>query len=147
MASGAGRRQWVAQRVGIEQIGYLDDMKPPQNRLTLTLAKQTYLDFAGRVSTEEQRRGSRAWDEFAGIVGVATVADVTHPVGEMYERHLDASDLSPKTRKHRISAIRTVLAYCIRRGRYVVACPAALDTLAAIREVGATPARSQADSP
>ena len=133
------RRKWVAQRVGIEQIGYLDDVKPPERRLSLASAKQTYLDFAGQVSAEERQRVTRSWDEFSNIVSVDNVADITHPVGEMYERHLDASDLSAKTRKHRISAIRTVLAYCIRRGRDAVACRAALDALSAIRVTGANP--------
>lgn len=128
----------VAQKVGIEQIGYLADLKPPADKLTLVDALQVYGDFA-KVSRDEHARIRRAWEEFSGIVGVDTVADVTNEVAEQYESALGKLALAPKTTKHRIGAVRTVLAFCIKRGKGVVHCRAALDALAMLTVKNANP--------
>ena len=106
--------------------------------LKLTAAAKVYADFA-RVSRDEHARIRRAWDEFSGIVDVGTVADITHEVAETYERALAAMGHQPKTTKHRIGAIRTVLAFALRRGKSVPHCRAALDALSMLTVEHANP--------
>ncbi|MGC4031459.1 MAG: site-specific integrase [Tepidisphaeraceae bacterium] len=122
------RPKYVAERVGIEQIGYLTDLKPQEPSLKLTAAIDVYEKFA-RVSRNEVSRISRLWEEFVRIVGVETIRDITHQHVEKYEAAIVKQGLAPKTTRHRFSGVRTVLAFAMKRGKSVKDCRAALDAM------------------
>lgn len=87
----------AAQKLAIDEVGYLTDLKPPTPSLTVT-AGQVYANFA-KVSAEERTRVVRAWGEFAKLAGVNAVNEIDQTAAERYKQALDKLEFSPKARK------------------------------------------------
>ncbi|HEY0009879.1 MAG TPA: hypothetical protein VGB55_14215 [Tepidisphaeraceae bacterium] len=120
--------KWVAERVGIEQIGYLTDLKKPTESLALEGLDDVYAAKAG-ISKEEITRCRRFWAEFVEAVGVKTLRELSHEHVELYEAKIAQLDLSPKSVKHRYTRIRTAIAWVMKRGKGAEDCRKALDVL------------------
>lgn len=98
------RPKWVAQKIGIEQIGWLTDMQRPTDSPKLADIIKLYA-AKPHLRTEEETRYRRFWDEFTKAVGVMTVREITHEHVERYEQHIAGLDLAPKSIKHRYSTV------------------------------------------
>jgi hypothetical protein len=57
------RPSWVAQKTGIEQIGYLTDIKPPKPLPSLDVLEQEWKNHA-RCSKDQKAKVLRAWQDF-----------------------------------------------------------------------------------
>ena len=102
--------QLVAQSTGIEQIGYLKGLAPPQPSATLRAVRQLYHDKA--VITAHWRRKSELyWKEFTASVGVRTLRDLTQDIIAAYKSKVLTEPTSSTYVKHRFSEIKTILAY------------------------------------
>ena len=128
------RPKYVAERTGVEQIGYLSRLSRPTPPTMAELIDH-YAAKPG-LTTDEASRCRRFWREFVGSVGIGTLDDLAHEHIERYEAKLVASDLAPKSIKHRHTRIRTIIAYAMKRGRGVEDCRRALDLLAMLQVEG-----------
>jgi hypothetical protein len=80
------RPQYVAERTGIEQIGYLTDLRKPTPSPTLTEVGELYFSKA-KVKAQWLTKSKQHWCEFCDSVGVATLRELTQ---EMVVDYADA---------------------------------------------------------
>lgn len=132
------RPKYVAERVGIEQIGYLTDVKRPTVSPKLDELGELYAVKPG-LSSNEASRSRLFWKEFCKAVAVETIRDITHDHIVNYEAAILAKDYAPKSILHRHRKIRTVFAFAIKRGRGVEDCRRALDMTAMLEVKNAHP--------
>jgi integrase len=109
----------AAQRLAIPEIAYLADLNPPEPSLRLTEAIAVYLDSKKQIGKHWRRKNHLFWREFVEQVGKITFGDVT---AEDIERYHDfiwekaaSENRSPTWLNHRLSAVRTVLRYCMKK--------------------------------
>lgn len=122
-------RQWVAQRVGVEQIAWLPNLERPAPSPRLDDLIVCYAGKPG-ITKEEVTRCRRFWKEFSDIVGISRIRELGQEHVELYEGKIAEMALAPKSIKHRYTRIRTVIAYAMKRGRGQEDCRRALDKLA-----------------
>ena len=122
-------RKWVAERVGVEQIGWLPNLVKPALSPTLDELIECYAAKQG-ITREEVTRCRHFWKEFTDIIGLKTIGELEHEHIERYEAKVADMDLAPKSVKHRYTRIRTVIAYAMKRGKGQDDCRRALDKLA-----------------
>jgi integrase len=110
-----------AERVGIPEIGFLQDLRPPEKSLTLTSIGELYVGKKRRISTHWKRKQSRYWEEFRKAVGVKTVREIEIEDLRRYHDKVwsdaETSDLSPTYISHRLQAVRTILRHALKQGR------------------------------
>jgi integrase len=111
-------------------------VKRPTESLRLAELIEIYAAKPG-IQSEQVARYRRFWKEFAKIVGIETIRELSHEHVEKYEAKINDGDLAPKSIKHRYSGIRTVIAYALKRGKGIEDCRKALDVLAML-EAGNT---------
>ena len=70
------RPKWVAERTGIEKIGYLTDIKPPEKLPTFKEIETAWKEHFTK-SAEQRRRVLHAWADFKRTTAVAGLADIT----------------------------------------------------------------------
>lgn len=140
------RPTWVAQRVGLEWLGYGKDLRKPTPSAKLSALIQTYTSKPS-LSANEASRSKLFWKEFTAAVGVDRIAEVGHDQVVTYEQSVLASGLSPKSIHHRFSKIRTVVAYGLKRGLDIPGCRHALDVLAMLEVKDAHPIDPRPISP
>src|SRR5687768_8470753 len=70
------RPKWVAQMVGIEQVGYLSDLPKPTPSPTLEEVGQLYLGRA-KVSSNWRAKCKQYWAEFRNSVAVTKLREIT----------------------------------------------------------------------
>ena len=127
-----------ATMTGIEQLGYLTDLKQPTASPTLAELGELYAGKPG-LSTNEVSRSKLFWKEFCKAVKVLTVRELTHDHIATYEAQIIAGKYAPKSILHRYRKVRTVLAFAIKRGRGIEDCRRALDTTAMLEIIDAQP--------
>jgi integrase len=130
--------KWVAQRVGIEKLGWLEDAQRPTPSPTLKQIGELYANKPG-LSINEAGRSRLFWNEFVRVAGIATVRELTHEHVGAYEKKITGNGLSPKSILHRYRKVRTILAYAIKRGQGVEDCRRALDITAMLEIKNHTP--------
>jgi integrase len=130
--------KWVAQKIGIEQLGWLPDLKKPTRSPTLKELGDVYVAKPG-LSINEVSRSKLFWREFSKAVGVDTVGDLTHEHVGRYEAVVQGAKYAPKSILHRYRKVRTILAYAIKRGRGIEDCRRALDVTAMLEVKEHTP--------
>jgi integrase len=125
--------KWVAERVGLEKIGWFKDFTQPTVSPTLKAIGELY--FAKpQLSPNEAGRSRLFWKEFSRAVVVGTIREITHDHIANYEKKITGGTYAPKSILHRYRKVRTILAFAIKRGHGVEDCRRALD-ITAILEV------------
>jgi integrase len=119
----------LSLKTGVEWVARGADLPRPTPSPTLQELIDTYAAKAG-ITGEEVSRCKRFWKQFAEVVGIKTIRELSHDLVERYERRLAQTDLAPKSVKHRYTGVRTVIAYGLRRGKGPEDCRRALDILA-----------------
>ena len=126
------RPQWVAERVGIEQIAYLTELQKPQPSPTLEGVGQVYFD-RNDISPKEISKARCYWQELRDITGAKTLRELTVEKVAEYGQKVAAMTLSPKSRYHRFNKVKTVLNNYRTTGKALDEIRKALDSFAVIR--------------
>ena len=110
-----------AERVGIPEIAYLQDLKPPGPSVTLRGVGDLYFGKRKKISVEWRRKQKAHWKEFVDSVGVKTIREVTDEGIERYHNNVwdehEGNGRSPTYIAHRFQAVRTILRYAMRKTR------------------------------
>lgn len=130
--------KWVALQVGLEKIGWYQDLQKPAESPKLSDLIDLYVAKPG-MSTNEVSRSKLFWTEFTKAVGIERIREITHEHVAAYEKVVSSGKYAPKSILHRHSKVRTVLAYAIKRGRGVEDCRRALDVTAMLEVKNAQP--------
>lgn len=126
------RPKWVAERTGIEQLGYLIDLKKPEVSPTLAEIATPYI-IRTDISAKEVQKAKTNWDEFADFVGVKTLREITPEAIANYGRKVAALKLSAKSVYHRYNKCKTVLNYYRTTGKHLEDVRKALDCFAVLQ--------------
>jgi integrase len=112
------RAKYVAQQTGIEQIGYLADLPKPTPSPTLEEVGKLY-DEKASVSREWKRTARLHWAEFCHSVNVKTLREVSQEKVVDFMDGILAASKSATYAKHRFGNVKTILTFCLKRGKWV----------------------------
>ncbi len=109
-------RAKIAQLTGIEQIAYLDTLKPPVRPLTLQEIGNRYFSREIKpLDVSEKADSIRWWTQFSKIIGVTTIRDITFEHLQTYQDTIwsvaNKKKYSPTYIKHRFDKVKTILNY------------------------------------
>jgi integrase len=108
------RPQYVADKIGIEQIGYLTDIKPPTPLPTFSELTELYTLHC-RVDNQERNYVVKAWNEFVADTQIQTLKDINPQTVIAYRDKIYESEFGPKTQQHKFNRIRRMIAFSVKR--------------------------------
>lgn len=123
------RPQYVAAQTGIEQLGYLERLKPPKPLPSLADLERNWTDHAD-VRPEEKRKVLAAWKDFVAVTRVEGLRGISPEVGLQYKDDVAKRGWSNKSMRHRFNRVRRILSFAIERTIAVEECSRALACLA-----------------
>jgi integrase len=122
------RPQWLAQHVGIEQLGYLSDVKAPEVLPTFAALEQAWKDHSS-AGAEQRRKVLHAWSDFVATAKVQGLSDITPQAVIAFRDVVYARKLSGKSQANLYSRIRRLISFAKSRAMAVDACAKALVSL------------------
>jgi len=122
------RPNWVAEQTGIEQIAYINDLKPPQPLPTFDDIKKVWNEHFKR-SAEQKRRVIHAWNDFVKTARVSGLKDVTPEAVVAYRDAVYARNLTGKMQSNIFTRIRRLLTFARSRAIAVKAISEAVENL------------------
>jgi integrase len=119
------RPVWVAQMVGIEQIGYLSDIPKPTISPSLDEVGQLYIDKP-KLTPNWKAKAKIFWREFTDCVQVETLREITQEkVVDYFDMVIEAGG-SPTYIRQRFGTIKTIINYPTKRGKWALDAKRAL---------------------
>ncbi len=110
-----------AERVGIPEIGFLQDLKPPERSISLTKVGELYFGKKRKISRDWTRKQTLFWSEFKTAVRAKTVRELEVEDLRRYHdtvwRAAEEQAHSPTYIAHRLQAVRTILRYALKHGQ------------------------------
>jgi integrase len=111
------RRTWVAQMVGVEQIGWLTDLKRPTPSPTLDEVGKLYLDNA-KISDNWRAKCKAFWAEFTKAVEVPKLRDIEQEHIIDYADMMHEAAQTPTYVRQRFGAVKAIINYPTKRGKW-----------------------------
>jgi len=110
-----------ADKVRIPQIGYLEDLEPPEPSLPLVRVGEMYRNKRRALSDGWKRKVKLFWDEFLAVVNVETVRDIAADHIEayynvVYDQHSEHGQ-SPTYVAHRFQCVKSILRHAMIKGK------------------------------
>jgi integrase len=121
----ADRPKWVAEMLGVEQIGYLQDIPKPTPSPTLEEVGKLYLDNP-KISPNWKSKATLFWQEFKDAVGVKTLREIMQEHVVTYSDVVTGAAVSPTYIRQRFGTIRTILNFPPKRAKWALDCKRAL---------------------
>ena len=118
------RPKWVAQQVGIEQVGYLTDLRPPERVPSLDELETIWKNHAN-IDAKQVAKVLRGFQHFRAHSAIKVVDDITAELVVSYRDKLHKCGLSSKSQQHIINGIKRIFSFA--KGRAV-----AVDTLSKV---------------
>ena len=106
--------QAFGDKVGIPQIGYLQNLKPPEPSPTLKVIGSIYQDKA-EITRHERTKSKTFWAEFQKSVSVKTIRDITQAHIVAYYDSVMSAGQSQTWIKHRFGKVKTILRFAQNR--------------------------------
>ena len=122
------RPQWVAEATGIEQIGYLRDLKPPETVPSFSRIETEWKDHF-KKSAEQRRRVLHAWEDFKKTTDVKALGEITPEVAIAYRDVVYGRNLTPKMESNIFTQIRRLFTFVRSRELAPDAMAKAIDAL------------------
>jgi integrase len=108
------RPKQLAEITGIEELGYLTNLKPTGPLPSLETIVKVYKDYC-QASTETKSKVIRAWNHFVKTTGIARLEDITDDVATAYQDAVHKQYPNPKTQKHLFSSVRNIFSFAKSR--------------------------------
>ncbi len=110
-----------AERVGIPQIAWIDEIEPPEPSLTLQEVGKLYFGRKRQLSDHWRRKQKTYWEEFVKLVGNKTLREIDGQDVDRYHDRVWAEhekhQRSSTYLSHRFQAVRTILRHALNQGR------------------------------
>jgi integrase len=101
---------YVAERVGIEQLGYLSKLDVPEKVPSLDDIEAAWKDHA-KCAVEQVRKVLRGWQDFRKTTKITKIEDVTPSVVVAYQDDVHGRNLSGKQQQHIFNSIRRIISF------------------------------------
>ncbi|MGC4033089.1 MAG: hypothetical protein QM754_15405 [Tepidisphaeraceae bacterium] len=127
------RPKWVAERVGIEKIGYLRDVEdyvPPPPLPTLARIWEEHFN----TSPEQKRKCRIAFEDFCDVTGVSSIDEIKPELVVAYRDAVYARKLSGKSQSNVFTRLRRYLTFFRDRAIAIDVINKALGYLALLSE-------------
>jgi integrase len=122
------RKQYAAERTGIEKLAYLDDLKPPEALPTFQEMEDVWRKHC-RASDEQRRKVLHDWNDFATTAQVQTLKDIEPDVVIVYRDAVYARKVSGKSQQNLFTRIRRLVSFARARAMAVQECSRVLQCL------------------
>lgn len=122
----------VAAMTGIEEIGYLSNLKAPPPLPTVAELEATWLMHAD-CSELQRKKVARAWSDFVETTRVKTLGDICSEAAVAFKDAVKSRGLSKKQQQHLFTGIRRVVSFAIERSIAVEAANRALAFLKCLK--------------
>lgn len=108
----------AAQETGIEELAYLDHLKPPPPSLSLLAVGQLYLeDKLSEITPAEWRNSRTWWNEFCTLTDSTSVADLDRAAFHLYRNailsEVKKRQLSNAWARSRFGKIKTIIQHAV----------------------------------
>ncbi|HWE01334.1 MAG TPA: tyrosine-type recombinase/integrase [Tepidisphaeraceae bacterium] len=104
------RPLWVAERVGIEKIGYLSEIKPLERIPSFHEIEEAWEQHY-KKSREQKRRVMDAWRDFKKTTRVTGLRDITPEVCIAFCDNVHARKLAPKSESNMFTRLRRLFTF------------------------------------
>lgn len=104
------RPKWVAQQVGIEQLAYLSDLRPPEVIPSLTKLAQIWGEHF-HSSPEQRRKCPVAFQDFCAVTGVTGIDEITPSAVVRFRDDVYSRGLSGKSQSNVFTRVRRYLTF------------------------------------
>lgn len=112
----------VAEKTGIEEIGYLENLKPPRPAIRIKDVVTYYADKQ-QTSQKERRHGQSTWSEFVKVIRevnhVQRISDISQDHINHYNTfihgRISKGEIESKTAKSKIQKVKTILNHAIKK--------------------------------
>jgi integrase len=104
------RPKWVAERVGIEQLAYLTDLKPSEVVPTFPMLTKIWEEHF-QSSPEQRQKCPVAFADFVKVSGVTSIDQITPAAAVAYRDHVYSRGSSPKTQSNVFTRVRRYLTF------------------------------------
>jgi integrase len=118
------RPQWAAKKSGVEQLGYLMDLKPPAPLPTLDHLEEVWQKHA-KCGPTQKKKVLRAWRDFRNVAKITDLRDITPEAVVAYSDHVTSriinrkdgtrGPMTGKQQSHIFAGIRRLLRFAKRR--------------------------------
>jgi integrase len=122
------RPKWVAEQVGIEEIGYLTNLKKPEKLPTPSELETMWTTYA--TCTKKQiKKTAAGWKDFLAFTKIESIADITPELVVSYRDDVHSRSIKPKQQQHMFGGIRRILSFAKSRAVAVNAISTTLNYL------------------
>jgi integrase len=104
------RPKWVAERVGIEKIGYLRDVQEPELVPKLEALKRIW-DEHFKSSVEQRRKCPVAFEDFRRVAGIKSIEEIKPDLVVKYRDAVYARNLTGKGQSNLFTRVRRYLSF------------------------------------
>ena len=105
---------WVAKQTGIEQIGYLDSISPPEPIPTPMELGELFVQF-GKCKIEQRRKVQKYWLNFVDETGISSAREITDKLAVKYMDAVHERGLGAKEQQHIFGGVRRIISFAISR--------------------------------
>ncbi len=122
------RKEYVAKKCGMEQLGYLDKVQAPEPLPSLNALEATWTNHA-KCTKRQKAKVRKAWKDFVATTGIKAIDDITAAVAVTYADHLHSRKISGKQQQHLFDGIKRMLSFSKSRAIAVKPIATALEYL------------------
>jgi integrase len=126
------RPLWIATQTGIEQIGYLVDLKKPEVLPSLDEIENIW-QTKSTCSFAQMRKVRRAWKDFRATTEIESLRSITPQTVIAYRDEVGRRSISGKQQSHLFTGIRRMISFAKSRAIAVEAMSRALGNLDLLR--------------
>ncbi|MDB5328197.1 MAG: hypothetical protein JWM57_3766 [Phycisphaerales bacterium] len=101
----------IAELTGVEQIGYLQNLTPPEPLPSLDDLEAAWKDYA-KCSAGQRQKVLRAFQDLRATTRIDGLRSITPAAAVAFQDAVYARDVSGKQQSHLFSSIRTLLRFC-----------------------------------
>jgi integrase len=122
------RKEYVAEKCGMEQLGYLDKVQAPEPLPSLAALEETWKAHA-KCTKRQKAKVTKAWKDFVATTGIKAIDEITATVAVAYADNLHGRDISGKHQQHLLDGIKRMLSFSKSRAIAVKPIAAAMEYL------------------
>lgn len=122
------RKEYAAERTGIEKLLYLDQLQPPEPLPTFEQMEEVWKEHC-LASDEQRRKVLHDWRDFVAATQIKTLKDVTPEIVIAFRDAVYTKSVSGKSQQNLFTRIRRLVSFTRSRALAVQECSRVLQCL------------------